>query len=61
MYSTQSRDWMLIFFETQVNSVSKRKHFPRKKEISVALTNGGVKLENSEQSALSPLLSANVK
>lgn len=48
-------------FETQVNSVSKGKHFPRKKDISVALTNGGVKLENSEESALSPLLSANVK
>lgn len=48
-------------FETQINSVSKGKHFPRKKDISVALTNGGVKLENSEESALSPLLSANVK
>lgn len=51
---------MLIFLKTQVCSVSKGKHFPRKK-ILVALTNGGVKLENSEESALSPLLSANVK
>lgn len=45
-------------FETQVNSVSNRKHFPRKKEITVALTNGRVKLENSGESAPSPLFSA---
>lgn len=45
------RQWLgADIFEMQVNSVLKSKHFPKgKREISVALTNNVVRLENSSK------------